>query len=152
MKDKRSGAGRMLATEQLWRQRVVQQPRSKLSIREFCQRAGVSEASFYAWRRELARRDADAGQSAAIEPALASRQAEPALSKSDMAGGRAISQPRFLPVAIDGNAPAAPAASPAPTSANHVELLLPSGLVVRVPAHDLAALQAVLELLERPAC
>ena len=149
MKDERSGAGRMLATEQLWRQRVAQQPRSKLSIREFCQRAGVSEASFYAWRRELARRDADAGQSAAIEPALASRQAEPALSKSGMAGGRAISQPRFLPVAIDGNAPAA---SPAPTSANHVELLLPSGLVVRVPAHELAVLQAVLELLERPTC
>ena len=116
---------------------------------------GVSEASFYAWRRELARRDADAGQSAAIEPALASRQAEPALSKSGMAGGRAISQPRFLPVAIDGNAPATSAASPALTSAssaNHVELLLPSGLVVRVPAHELAVLQAVLELLERPTC
>lgn len=53
---------------------------------------------------------------------------------------KANSAPRFLPVNI-----AATAASP-------IEVLLPSGLIVRVPAHDTAALRTVLELLERPAC
>jgi transposase len=44
--------------EQLWRQRLAQWRRSGLTIRRFCERRGLSQPSFYAWRRELLRRDA----------------------------------------------------------------------------------------------
>lgn len=43
---------------QFWRGHLARQPRSGLSIRAYCARQGLSEPSFYAWRAELARRDA----------------------------------------------------------------------------------------------
>jgi hypothetical protein len=43
--------------ERFWRRTISDQGRSGLSIREFCSRRSVSEPLFYAWRRELARRD-----------------------------------------------------------------------------------------------
>ncbi len=134
------GAGPSQAKEQLWRERVARQSRSKLSIREYCARAGVSEPSFYAWRRELARRDALASQAVPVEPKITSSQAKAAPRKPTASQRKANSAPRFLPVKI------------AATAAPQVEILLPSGLIVRVPAHDAAALRTVLELLERPAC
>lgn len=44
--------------EQFWRRIVVGHRGSRQSVREWCDRHGVSEPSFYAWRRELAKRDA----------------------------------------------------------------------------------------------
>jgi hypothetical protein len=44
--------------ERFWRKLVAGQARSGVSIREWCDRRGVSEPSFYFWRRELARRKA----------------------------------------------------------------------------------------------
>jgi len=43
--------------EQFWRRMVAQQRQSAGSIRAFCEREGLSQPSFYQWRRELARRD-----------------------------------------------------------------------------------------------
>jgi transposase-like protein len=45
--------------EQHWRQRIRDWQDSGLSIRAFCARRGLSQASFYAWRRELQRRDSE---------------------------------------------------------------------------------------------
>ena len=155
------GAGRSGVKEKLWREHLARQAAGKLSIREYCARAGVSEPSFYAWRRELARRDATTGQRAeprksqAASSRPASRQVEAAVRKSaaashpanaaplkPAAGQRqAHCQPCFLPVSIAGA-----------IAASQVEMLLPSGLIVRVPAQDVAALRTVLELLERPTC
>ena len=42
--------------ERFWRKLVAGQAQSGVSIREWCDRHGVSEPSFYFWRRELARR------------------------------------------------------------------------------------------------
>ena len=42
--------------ERFWRKLVAGQPHSGVSIRDWCERHGVSEPSFYFWRRELARR------------------------------------------------------------------------------------------------
>ena len=127
------GPGRSAAKEQLWRRHVARQVRSQRTVRDYCRQAGISEPSFYAWRRELAQRDSApvgaarrAGQLADAEPATARTASPPAAS--------------FLPVTIGR-----PAVSP-------IELALRSGLVIRVPAHDAAALRMVLELLERPSC
>jgi len=44
--------------ERLWRQRMRDWQDSGLTIRAFCARCGLSPRTFYAWRRDLQRRDA----------------------------------------------------------------------------------------------
>jgi hypothetical protein len=44
--------------EALWRRRLRQQPDSGLTIHQFCNREGISTASFHAWKRRLALRAA----------------------------------------------------------------------------------------------
>jgi hypothetical protein len=126
MSESRRPTGRSEAKERIWRQHVERQRRSKLTVRDYCAQAGISEPSFYAWRSELARRDSVTGQPARSEPKAPRRTV--------------TSSPRFLPVTI------------APLVASHVEVVLPSGLLVRVPAQDTAALRTVLELLEQRSC
>jgi hypothetical protein len=123
------GPGRSQAKERSWRQLVERQRRSNLTVRGFCAQAGISEPSFYAWRSELARRDSETGQAAPSESQTPRRIATPT--------------PRFLPVTIAGHPHAA---------ASHVEVVLPNGLLVRVPAQDTAALRTVLEFLEPRSC
>jgi len=53
-----AGTRRSVEKEAFWRKILARQRRSGLSVREFCQGEGVSEGSFYAWRRELLKRDA----------------------------------------------------------------------------------------------
>ena len=52
------------AKERQWREHVSAWQESELSIRQYCLQHQLSEANFYAWRRELARRD-----ELAVEPA-----------------------------------------------------------------------------------
>jgi hypothetical protein len=44
------------ALEDLWRRRLRQQPGSGLTIHQFCQREGLSTATFHSWKRRLALR------------------------------------------------------------------------------------------------
>jgi hypothetical protein len=46
------------ALEQTWRDRVTRWKASGLSVRDFCRSEGLSEPSFYSWRRTIAERDA----------------------------------------------------------------------------------------------
>ena len=46
--------------ERFWRRVLRQWRGSGLSVRAFCEEQGLSEPSFYAWRRALAERDAAA--------------------------------------------------------------------------------------------
>jgi hypothetical protein len=41
--------------EAFWRKLIAQQRSSRLTVRQACQRAGVSTAAFYAWRQRLKR-------------------------------------------------------------------------------------------------
>ena len=58
--------------EEFWRLLVEEQQRYGLSIRAFCRAKAISEPSFYAWRRELQKRDAqrtaDAGRNGRLIP------------------------------------------------------------------------------------
>jgi len=52
-----TGKQRDGAKGRFWRRVVRQWRQSGLSVRAFCAQHGLSEASFYAWRRALNRRD-----------------------------------------------------------------------------------------------
>lgn len=45
--------------EQFWRRLLGQWHRSGLSVRDFCAEQGLSEPNFYAWRRNIARRESE---------------------------------------------------------------------------------------------
>jgi transposase-like protein len=56
---RRKGVERDAGKERQWRKLVKRQVQSGQSVRAFCRREGVSEPSFYAWRRTIAQRDAE---------------------------------------------------------------------------------------------
>ena len=39
--------------DDLWRARIAEQERSGLSVKQFCQQRGLTQYSFYTWRRRL---------------------------------------------------------------------------------------------------
>lgn len=124
------GPRRDLAKQRFWQACVGRWRRSGLSVREFCRRESVSEALFYAWRRELARREA-------IESPLARQPAPPRQA--------AFKPAAFVPVEVVGPQPMGPAAA--------IEILLPRGRRLRVrPGFDRDTLEAALEILERRSC
>ena len=105
----RSGRRSDPATRQRWQQRIQRFCRTSLSVAAFCDREGISTASFYAWRRRL--------------------QHDPAPPPTD--------NPSLVPVRLVTPPPSAP-----------VEVLLPSGLVLRLsPDCDLAWLRQLFPLL-----
>ncbi|WP_425305508.1 IS66 family insertion sequence element accessory protein TnpA [Bremerella cremea] len=83
------GPRRDLSKERGWREVISGQAKSGLSVRAFCLQRGVSEASFYAWRRELARRDDVAGEASprADRPSRAWQQ-ETGLCRAGQTRGR----------------------------------------------------------------
>ena len=80
--------------ERFWRKAIREHARSGRSVREFCLPLGVSAASFYAWRKEIAKRDGDVVESS------------PATT--------------FVPVRV--------------VSDPVVEIVLPSGVILRTPS------------------
>jgi transposase len=82
------------ATHRRWQRRLDRFRTSGLTVADFCEREGISTASFYAWRRRF--------------------EAGPAPATADA--------PRLVPVRLV----TPPAGAP-------VELLLPSGVVLRLP-------------------
>jgi hypothetical protein len=103
------------AREQFWRDTIAAWRQSGQSVRTFCAARGLSEATFFARRREfLARKPS--GSTASQPPA-----------------------PSFVPVKI----------IPEPT----IEIVLPGGLVVRVPAAaDPAVVARLVAALGREPC
>ena len=48
--------------EKLWREAIAEAESSGVSVREFCRQKGLKESLFYAWRRSLRMRDAEAAE------------------------------------------------------------------------------------------
>lgn len=114
------GRGPDPAKELFWRQQVDDQSVSGKSIRAFCCDRDLAENSFYAWRRELSRRDEQqAGGSAS-----ASRSPERTSST-------------FVPVSVT------------PITTRPIELVHPSGSLVRLaPGVDWQDVARLFEVLD----
>jgi hypothetical protein len=106
------------AKERMWREVLRRWRQSDLTIRAFCAREGLSEPSFYQWRRELARRDR-----------AAAKTARPG-------NHAAASVPRFVPVEVVAQ------------TTTTIEIVVPTGAVVRVrPGCDRQTLETLGQVL-----
>jgi transposase-like protein len=123
------GRERDRGKECFWRRVLQQFQQSGQGVRAFCEAHGLSEPSFYAWRRTIQERDRQHTSGSWRGPRPASRP----VTGHD--------RPAFVPVTI--------AASAAP-----LEVVLRDGRVVRVSApFDAAALRQLLAVLaEAPSC
>lgn len=120
-----------LARQAVWRRRLREFERSTASVVEFCERAGVSVAAFYQWRRKLAPRAASEVRPAAPARADSARATRPAANRvpatPSPAAGPAMS---FLPVEI--------------AAATRLQVRLPNGTRVSIPCHDPEVIRIVL--------
>ena len=117
-----------LEKEARWRKILGQQQASGQGVRPFCQEHQLSEPSFYAWRREIARRD----RKAAVSTGRKRTRDQENKGKPQASGAF------FLPLRLASGA------------VGSIELVHPRGHVLRIPAgFDVECLQAVLGLLDR---
>ena len=106
--------------EQHWRGHLAAWQGGGLSIRAYCRQQGLSEPSFYFWRRELLRRDHQACST--TRGATAQRSA----TVRQTATAQRSASATWMPLAV--SQPGSPT----------VEVHLPEGTVLRIPA-DVAA-------------
>ena len=122
------------AKERRWREVLRRQAASGLSVRAFCRNERVSEAGFYAWRRVIGERDAEAGR------AKPKTNRKPAKSTGQV--------PAFVPVVVRDVEPAELQAA-APTANASIVIELRHGRLLRLPgsitAKRLAELVQALE-------
>jgi transposase len=123
-----------------WQEVVRRQAESGQSVRDYCHQAGIKEAAFYWWRRELARRSQQ-GKNLHRPSAVARRKAteRPLARKSaDMAA-------RFLPLQVVADRRCEDACG--------LDILLGDGRTLRVrPGFDRQTLADVLAVLEVRPC
>ena len=106
--------------ESKWRCHVAGQVTGGLPVRAYCRAQGLSENSFYWWRRELQRRDQEKSAAAGV--------------------------PAFVPVRVTADSTEAPAVA----VASVVEIVLPGDRRLRVTGKvDRQQLADVLDVLER---
>lgn len=125
--------GRSVQKEVHWREVVARQAASGVSVRRFCADEGIAEASFYAWRRELALRDRETqavSQAGEAPTGPNGRQGEGRLAASPNNGGE------FIPLRLI-------------EEPGSLEVVHPGGCRVRIGGRvDAATLQQVLEVLD----
>jgi transposase len=46
-----------ISKDDQWRERIAERERSGLSVKQFCKERGVSEYSFYTWRKRQAKKE-----------------------------------------------------------------------------------------------
>jgi len=133
---RRKGPQRNAEKERFWREAICRQRRSGQSVRGFCRNETLSEPSFYAWRRELKQR----GDKQPVGRAQRGDSQQVGHSQR-----RAARRPAFVAVQL--------AAEAGSMAAGAIELALPSGAVLRLPASiEPATIAAIVNAWERERC
>jgi transposase-like protein len=115
------GRERDVAKWETWRQRLEEFDRGTAPVAEFCQRLGVSQATFYQWRRRL-------------RPTVTAEPESQTAATGRRAKSRQTTRPlHFLPVEI--------------SAAPQIEVLLTGGIRLLLPSHDAQAIRTVLTAL-----
>jgi hypothetical protein len=112
------------AKERHWRRMVRKWRSSGLSVREFCDWQALSEPCFYAWRRELAKRDREATATVASGGATVA-------GRTQRNGSGLAPLPAFVPVRVVADGAAVE--SVRPSRPDGIELQLPGGVRLLVP-------------------
>ena len=108
------GRKKISGAEAVWRERLARFDRGDWTVAEFCRREGVSNPSFYRWRKRFEQRDR---QARCVEPA-------------DQEASVAERPGRFLPVNVAGLSVA--------------EVEFPNGIKIRLPATNAEVLRTVI--------
>lgn len=82
--------------EQFWREQVRTHAASGLNVRRFCEAHGLSEASFYAWRRTLQQRDQPTTTTPQFVPLMLSPVASSGSITIELRGGRVVRLPETI--------------------------------------------------------
>lgn len=101
----RHGPGRDLEKEWTWRAVLDRQRQSGLSVRAFCERDRISEASYYVWRRELQRRDQESPSGRQPIREFPVRPASRSASVAATSMKRPVDSSAFVPVVIEPGGP-----------------------------------------------
>lgn len=121
----RRGKGqRDLTKERHWRRMVRKWHSSGLSVREFCDWQALSEPCFYAWRRELAKRDRAATATVASGGTTVA-------GRTRRNGSGLAPLPAFVPVRVVADG--AVVESVRPSRPDGIEVQLPGGVRLLVP-------------------
>jgi len=137
MATRRGKGKRDLSKERHWRRMVRRWRSSGLSVRDFCDWQALSEPCFYAWRRELAKRDREAA--AGVPGIGAARGGRPVKQNGPSRAPAAA----FIPVHVvaDGARDAAASLS----ESHGIEVHLPGGVRLMVhPGCDRSLLRDVI--------
>ena len=138
---------RDVAKEGFWREVIEQQADGGQSVRTFCRERGLTESAFYFWRRELKKRE-DSKRIAQVDGS------ENNIEKKPRAEGSGL----FVPVVAEplGKTPAAAVEKKTTETVGEtstaVEMVIPSGSVLRWPAGDLNTLAEAVAALEARLC
>jgi len=116
-----------IVKQRRWLDLIHRWQRSRLKVREFCQRQHVDETNFYVWRRVLRERGL--------------------LQDSPVPGTATSKAPAFVKLMVDAEP------SSESNTASAVELVLSERRLLRVrPGFDADMLLELVRLLEEPSC
>jgi hypothetical protein len=79
---------RAASKDDQWRERIAEQERSGLTVKQFCKERGITEGSFYAWRKRL--RKKEPVRFALVERAALQESATEALLELVLANGERL--------------------------------------------------------------
>ena len=136
--------------EACWRRHLEDHAAGGLSIRAYCREHGLSEPSFYVWRREIARRDG--GQSSAGTMADSATLGRSAVSNRPTTESRRRQSANRDPSDSETAGLVAVDVVGRMSASGMIEVILPNGVTVRL-ADDvpMAILHRVLTVTERNA-
>jgi hypothetical protein len=139
---------RSVEKERQWREIVARYERSGMKVRTFCHQEQIKESQFFAWKRELKRRD-DARSANPADRRRSGRHDRPGVTAgprimrtraAEMTGPAAA----FAPLHVVSTPPATPSS---------IEIIVADGRRVAVaPGFDPEALSQVLAVVEGRTC